>query len=333
VKNEEGELKMKSGIKFLGLALAVGITFAFAACKNPFFPAGKEGKGHSFTIEQVRIPAATFTMGSPTNEPGRAADRETQHQVTLTKGFYMGKYPVTQGQYEAVMGNNPSYFKTPVAPETNTANRPVETVSWYDALVFCNKLSMLEGLTPAYSIVNSTNPSNWGSVPTEWGSPTKDAWDAVVIVDGSTGYRLPTEAQWEYACRAGTTTAFNWGTNYIDDSKANYNAGDVDEFNTVAGTSLERTTAVGSYAPNAYGLYDMHGNVYEWCWDWFDENYGSAAGVAITDPMGASSGSFRVIRGGSWYDSVRSLRSAVRYYTNTHDGYFDLGFRILRPAQ
>ncbi|MCL2154946.1 MAG: InlB B-repeat-containing protein, partial [Leptospirales bacterium] len=173
-------------------------------------------------FEMVLIPAGTFQMGSPTTELYRRTD-ETQHSVTLTTGFYMGKYQVTQEQYFAVMGTNPSDFNgepdywsdwrdTP--PGEIQGKRPVENVSWYDAIVFCNKLSMIEGLTPAYSINGSTNPAVWGTVPTSSNDAT---WDAVSIVSGSTGYRLPTEAQWEYACRAGTTTAYNTNSDTIDD--------------------------------------------------------------------------------------------------------------------
>jgi len=285
-------------------------------------------------LDMLWIPAGSFVMGSPTNELGRVfTSNETQHTVTLTSGFYMGKYAVTQAQYQAVMGTNPSWFTTPVSPETSTAQRPVECVNWYTALVFCNKLSMQEGFSPAYRISGSTDPTAWGSVPTN-GNAT---WDAVIIDADSTGYRLPTEAQWEYACRAGTTTAFNWGSDYIDDRKANYDASYVNANNLVAGTTLARTTSVGSYAPNAWGLYDMHGNVQEWCWDWYG-NY--LAGTQL-DPMGAVSGTNRVFRGGSWYYSGQSLRSACRLNEVPAAAYFivasdnpykvGVGFRVVRP--
>jgi formylglycine-generating enzyme required for sulfatase activity len=261
----------------------------------------------------VWINPGTFQMGSPESEPGRDPI-ETQHKVTLT-GFYMGKYPVTQAQYEAVMGNNPSYFTTPVFPEISTAKRPVETVSWYDALVFCNKLSRSEGLNPAYRINESTDPANWGSVPTGWSSPTKDAWDAVQIVSGSDGYRLPTEAQWEYACRAGTTTAYNTGDTISDDTGWHEN------------NSGGRTHEVGLKTPNAHDLYDMHGNVFEWCWDW----YGPYTSEEQTDPEGPVSGHDRVIRGGSFEMPDPILRSAVRLVPFL--GFFrdaDMGFRLAR---
>jgi formylglycine-generating enzyme required for sulfatase activity len=240
-------------------------------------------------------------MGSPSTEPNRESN-ETQHSVTLTQGFYMGKYQVTQAQYREVMGTNPSNF--------NGNNLPVEQVSWYNTLVFCNKLSMKEGLSPAYSISGSTDPAVWGTVPTS----SNTTWNAVTIVASSTGYRLPTEAQWEYACRAGATTAYNTGA--ISDNTGWYTS-----------NSGSRTHTVGEKPANAWGLHDMHGNVYEWCWDW----YGTYASGAQTDPTGAVSGPNRVLRGGSWYVSGQALRSAYRnnYYPNFR--YLNYGFRLSRP--
>jgi uncharacterized repeat protein (TIGR02543 family) len=265
---------------------------------------------YAILIELVTIPAGTFTMGSPANEPNRLSN-ETQHEVTLT-GFRMGKYQVTQEQYESIMGTNPSFRTTPVSPETSTANRPVEQVSWYDALVFCNRLSMLGGVSPAYRINGSTDPEDWGTVPTN----SDATWNAVQIVEGSTGWRLPTEAQWEYACRARTATAYNWGTDTIDPTQANF------------GFSLNRTTEVGSYASNAWGLYDMHGNVWEWCWDWID-NYDNEV---RTDPTGPVSGSSRVRRGGSMGIPGEYLRSAMREYEVPNYRNNGTGFRLVRPS-
>ncbi|MDR0290779.1 MAG: formylglycine-generating enzyme family protein [Treponema sp.] len=261
--------------------------------------------------DMVRINGGTFMMGSPANEPQRESD-ETQHRVTVSS-FSIGKYPVTQREYQEIMGTNPSHFKGD--------KLPVETVSWYDAIVFCNRLSMREGLRPAYRINGSADPAAWGAAPAD----NNAAWDAVAIVAGSNGYRLPTEAQWEYACRAGTTTPFSTGNN-ITTNQANYD-GNYPYNNNAKGEHRQRTTPVGSFAPNAWGLYDMHGNVSEWCWDWF----GSYSSGAQTDPAGAVSGNNRVGRGGSWYDSGQHLRSACR-----SDGYpyyrlDGLGFRLSRP--
>jgi uncharacterized repeat protein (TIGR02543 family) len=259
----------------------------------------------------IWIPGGTFTMGSPASEPNRSSG-ETQHTVTLSS-FYMGKYQVTQEQYLAVMGSNPSVFKTAVSGESGTPGKlPVERVSWYDALVFCNRLSIAEGLSPAYSISGSTDPIVWGAVPTSINA----TWNAVTIVSGSAGYRLPTEAQSEYACRAGTTTAYNTGDTISDNTGWYYD------------NSGSKTHQVGLKPANAWGLYDMHGNVREWCWDW----YGTYTAGAQTDPMGASSGSFRVARGGGWSSVLAEyLRSAYRYYSTLEVSSTGTGFRLVRP--
>ena len=273
--------------------------------------------GIEIAIEMVQIPAGTFTMGS--NDPNDSHDywsnASPTRQVTLS-AFRMGKYEITQKQYTAVMGTNPSYFHggSGRGPEVGEAQgrRPVEQVRWYNAIVFCNKLSIAEGLSPAYNINGSTNPDDWGAVPS-WSA----TWDAVQIVSGSTGYRLPTEAQWEYAARAGTSTAYSYG------DTAN---GDYMWFWDNSGS---RTHEVGKKLPNPWGLYDMHGNVWEWCWDWWSERYPNEA---QTDPTGAVSGSVRVARGGSWNRSAASARSALRdYLESSQYRSEDDGFRVVRP--
>jgi len=204
--------------------------------------------GKGMKLDLVLIPAGKFMMGSPTSEKERRGE-ETQHEVTLTKPFYMGKYEVTQEQWEAVMGNNPS-------SKTKGAKLPVTNVSWEDCQEFIKKLNA------------KTNG----------------------------GYRLPSEAEWEYACRAGTTTAYSFGDK-ITPKDANY----VD-------SKIDKPVAVGSYKPNAFGLYDMHGNVYEWCEDWYgDYRVGTA-----TDSKGAETGELRVLRGGSFYIFASSARSSNR---------------------
>ena len=254
--------------------------------------------------EMVRINGGTFTMGSPANEPDRN-DNEVQHQVTVSS-FYMGKYEVTQKEYQEVMGTNPSNSKGD--------NLPVTNVSWFDVVEYCNKRSQKEGLTPAYTIS--------GRIPAT-GYPITSA--TVTWNRNANGYRLPTEAEWEYACRAGTTTPFSTGNN-ITTSQANYN-GNNPYNNNAKGTYRESTTPVGSFAPNAWGLYDMHGNVIEWCWDW----YGDYTNMAQTDPTGASSGSGRVRRGGGWGSSAAGVRSADRSGITPSYRSIDRGFRLVRP--
>jgi formylglycine-generating enzyme required for sulfatase activity len=261
----------------------------------------------------VRINGGTFTMGSPSNEPERY-EEEFRHQVTFSS-FYMGKYEVTQAEYESVMGTNPSNFKG--------SNLPVEKVSWYDAVEYCNKLSQKEGLSPAYTIDKSrSDPNNFSN---NWDDNIR--W-LVTWNQNANGYRLPTEAEWEYACRAGTTTPFNTGNN-ITTSQANYN-GSKPYNNNAKGTYREKTTNVGSFAANPWGLYDMHGNVGEWCWNWWDMiGFGS---MEETNPQGVVSGADRVVRGGSWDSYGRNLRSAcrVRVSFSPSDRYNDLGFRLVR---
>jgi formylglycine-generating enzyme required for sulfatase activity len=209
----------------------------------------------------VWVAGGTFAMGSPSSEAGRDSDEGPQHQVTISKGFYMGKYEVTQKEWVAVMGSNPSYFKGD--------NLPVEQVSWFDVIDYCNALSRREGLTPAYTISGS-------------GDSRTVTWNK-----SANGYRLPTEAEWEYACRAGTTSPFSTGNN-ITTSQANYD-GNYPYNNNAKGTYRSQTTAVGSFAANSWGLHDMHGNVWEWCWD----RFGDYASGFQTDPSGAASGADR----------------------------------------
>jgi formylglycine-generating enzyme required for sulfatase activity len=304
--------------------------FAAFGCSG----SGDNGGDSLKSPDMVLIPSGTFTMGSPAGESGRSSN-ETPHQVTITKSFYMSKYPVTQGLYQAVLDYNHSYFthaKGRAAGQDDT-KLPVENVCWYEAIVFCNVLSMMEGLAPVYSINGSTNPTNWSELlgvssiqelftweeEEKWATPAvlsaAAKADAALMVEGANGYRLPTEAEWEYACRAGTATAFNWGTDTAGADKANYDA-----------SNLEKTTEAGKYAPNAWGLYDMHGNVAELCWDW----YGSLTDTAATDPAGPASGTRRVYRGGSYSFDSSGIRSGWRSSIEPGNRYINLGFRVVR---
>jgi len=266
-------------------------------------------------IEMILIPAGSFQMGNPDTSMEYTGNERPVHTVTLSS-FYMGKYEVTQEQWAAIMGSNPSYFTDSPATGEVQSKRPVERVSWYDTFVFCNKLSMKEGLSPAYRISGSTDPAVWGTVPTS----SNSTWDAVEIVAGSNGYRLPTEAQWEYAARGGNGSPGNYtysGSNNVDDVAWYW------------GNSGEKTHEVGKKAPNGLGLYDMSGNVYEWCWDWFDDYYYSSS--PANDPRGAAAGSLRVLRGGCRHHNASLARSSFRYNQDPPVRYDGIGFRLIRP--
>ncbi|MCG3174264.1 MAG: Serine/threonine-protein kinase pkn1 [Myxococcota bacterium] len=216
------------------------------------------------SIEMVWIAPGAFMMGSPSTEEGREDD-ETQHLVTLTKGFWLGKHQVTQAQWRAVMGGDPSHFLGDTVP--------VESVSWDDCQRFVARMNQ--------------------------------------IIPGG-GFRLPTEAEWEYACRAGTAGAYA-------------GAGDLDEMGWYGDNSGRETHPVGQKQPNAWGLYDMHGNVWEWC----EDSYSKYPSGPVIDPLNKS-GSNRLGRGGGWNDYARSCRSAFRYSFSPDLRFSGMGFRLAR---
>ena len=236
-----------------------------------------EDLGNGVKLEMIAIPGGTFLMGSPENEAERQDYESPKHQVTVPS-FFMGKYPLTQAQYQAILGSNPSYFKG--------NNRPVETVSWDDAVLFCQKLSQRKGKS----------------------------------------YRLPSEAEWEYACRAGTKTPFSFGDNITPDL-VNYN-GNYPYKSAPKGKYREQTTDVGTFPPNAFGLYDMHGNVWEWCEDDWHENYINAPtdGSAWNSRSGSNT---KMLRGGSWDYFAGYCRAALRLGHSRDARYYGFGFRVV----
>ncbi|NEQ35207.1 MAG: SUMF1/EgtB/PvdO family nonheme iron enzyme [Okeania sp. SIO3I5] len=237
-----------------------------------------EDLGNGIKLEIVYIPGGSFIMGSPDNEEGREENESPQHEVTL-QPFYMSKYPITQEQYQVLMGQNPSHFQG--------ENRPVESVSWYDAIEFCKKLSRKTGKI----------------------------------------YRLPSESQWEYACRAGTTTPFYFGETITSSELVNYD-GNYPYAYAPKEEFRQETTDVGSFPPNAFGLYDMHGNVLEWCQDVWHNNYDGVPTDGSAWETGGDSNK-RLLRGGCWNYYSWNCRCAWRIYYGAGIPYINGGFRVV----
>jgi len=251
----------------------------------------------------ILISGGTFTMGSPANEEGRASN-EIQRSITLSS-FYISRYTISQREYQDIMGRNPSTFRG--------ENLPVENITWWDALEYCNRRSQKERLAQVYTIDKDKGTATWNR--------------------GAAGYRLPTEAEWEYACRAGTSTPYNTGIKITSD-QANFDGVWKEEVTNEFGATTrilrgeyrEKTTPVGTFAANARGLFDMHGNVWEWCWDL----YGPYPSGTQTNPIGALTGSSRVMRGGSWNNTAENIRSAHRIDYDPGSKAYDIGFRVVR---
>jgi len=267
--------------------------------KSGVAPSGKRMVEPAAGMAFRYIPAGEFEMGSPKSEPGRDDD-ERQHRVRITRGYWMGETEVTQGQYRALTGKNPSEFKR------CGDDCPVEQVSWYDAVRYANALSRKAGLVPCYEI--SGNTVGFKGLDCE-------------------GYRLPTEAEWEYGARAGTTGPF-WTGRCLGTDRANYD-GNYPLEGCSKGKYREHPVRVRSFAANGWGLYEVAGNVWEWVWDWYGEYpYGT-----VTDPLGPSRGSYRVERGGSWDSNAGYCRSARRLIFDPGGRGSDLGFRLARTAR
>ncbi|MBN2183767.1 MAG: formylglycine-generating enzyme family protein [Candidatus Krumholzibacteriota bacterium] len=289
----------------------------------------------------VAIPAGIFMMGSPADEPLRASD-ETQHQVALTMAFYMLSTEVTNQQYaemaqwaydqdpplvtattaslrDALDGSTQELLDLDISDwckisfdggtftvDSGKEDHPVAAVTWYGAVAYCEWLSLREGLPRAYD-------------HTTWQCNGNAPYAAI-------GYRLPTEAEWEYTCRAGTQTPFNTGSCLDAGTEANYN-GNYPYTGCPTGSYAGLTVPVGSYPANTFDLYNMHGNVWEWCNDWYGGDY---SGDDVTDPVGPSTGSNRMIRGGGLFNYAQSCRSAFRPNNVPSEGGQSVGFRPVR---
>jgi formylglycine-generating enzyme required for sulfatase activity len=278
--------------KLLVLLCFLGLMLFLTACPNddPVKPTP------SSIVESVLIPAGTFQMGNTGAYSDQYTDDEKPvHTVTLTKSFYMGKYEITQSQWKTVMGTDPSNFKGD--------NLPIEQVSWYEAVEFCNKLSEKDGLTKCYTINDYDVTCNWSAK----------------------GWRLPTEAEWEYTCKAGTTNDFYSGSltnEYTISLDSN-----LDKIGWYYDNSSDQTHPVGQKQANAFGLFDMSGNVYEWCWDRYSSTY--YTNTTVTDPTGSSEGSLRLLRGGCWYYGADFCRGAHRFSFQPDYRDKGMGFRIV----
>lgn len=254
-----------------------------AACSDD-----DDENGGSTSIDMELIPAGSFTMG---DARGIYEQNERPARTVSLDAFYMSRTEITQQQYEDVMGANPSSSKA--------AKQPVEKVTWHDALRFCNALSEREGLQAVYADIG--------------GNLTADFT--------ANGFRLPTEAEWEYACRAGTSTTYYTGETVADLSRCAWFTGNADG----------RPHDVGQLEANDFGLHDMHGNVFEWCWDWFAPGYYAQA--ENDNPRGPEGGEEKVCRGGSWFVYHYGCRSAFRSMLDPELSGIDIGFRIVRRAE
>jgi formylglycine-generating enzyme required for sulfatase activity len=281
----------------------LGIVFGLTTLASLDFhsPAAQDVKDegrftNSIGMELIKIPAGTFMMGSPKTEAERNDD-EAQHEVKLTKPLFMGIHEVTQGQYEKIMGNNPSHFSLKGQGKDRAkgdlSRLPVEQVSWTQAKEFCKKLS-----------------------------------DSAAEKKSGRTYRLPTEAEWEYACRGKTKTATHYGNEL--NTQANFSRIAPYPIRGKISNDEGNTVEVGNYDPNELSLFDMHGNVHEWCEDW----YGAYETKGVqTDPTGPKMGKQRVFRGGCWLSLGRACRSACRHSLPPDSVHYGIGFRVVAEVK
>lgn len=276
-------------------------------------------KSRSTDLKMVLIDDGQFLMGSASPENGRRPD-EARHEVRIGMPFLLGAYEVTQDEYKRVMKSNPSWFSAigdgkAKVKGRDTSRFPVEQVSWFDAIDFCNRLSQLDGYLPYYKLSNVNRDGD-------------SIANATVEIVGGNGYRLPTEAEWEFACRASTPGPYHYGRENTG-KEANLKPGPATGYGVAPDwPTLERTTDVGSYPANHWHLYDMHGNAAEWCQDWYEREYPQKS--PLSDPTGPVRGTHRVTRGGSWLVNEGSCRSASRASLAPGERSYSQGFRVAR---
>ena len=308
--------------RWRAIAAVVGLVVLVAV--NAFPQAGPMGQDTPLQYESLhigtlrRVPQGTFQRdGTATN-------------TTTVSAFYMSEHAITQAQYVAVTGkDNPSWF----SEGDDTANRPVMRVSWYDTLVFCNMLSIAEGRTPVYTIGGSTDPGDWGEVPTD----RSEAWDAAIMNVAANGYRLPTEAEWMWAAMGATLDARNGAFDASGVNRTGYTKGyagssedgssndRIEDYAWYSDNSGATTHPVGVKRPNELGLYDMSGNMSEWTWDW----WASYPEGQLEDPTGPVSLTGRILRGGSWNTDASHCSVAHRINTFAYFRTSFSGFRVV----
>ena len=310
------EEKMKKAKWFATVLVVASVILCAIGCANP---SGSTGSGNGGAIVNIKVPEGFVLVKGTTITGTESWTPESKvfvsgRQLTIPD-LIVSDHEVTRGEYKALMGSDPStasaYDKDGNELTGDAVlNNPVNYISWYDALVYCNKLSKKENLTPCYTINGSTDPDKWGTVPTS----RDNTWDAATCNFEANGYRLPTEAEWEWLARGGEEYTYA-GSDSVDDV-AWY----------TSNTNDTGTREVKTKAANGYGLYDMSGNVWEWCWDWYGSINESTAAA------GAASGNYRVLRGGSWYFFANDCGVASRYsnYPYYRGNYY--GMRVVRPS-
>jgi formylglycine-generating enzyme required for sulfatase activity len=318
--------------RIIGCTL-LAIVLAFSACGGGGGSPGPVGGSDPIAKdrETVTVNGVTFYLRyvPSTGDSGFQRDGTAGNTSSISNGYWMGETEVTQELFQEIMGTNPSYFLNSPASGEDQVKRPVEWVNWYDAIAFCNKLSLQDGKTVAYSVTVSSTEVDWDnllydSIPTSIDTD----WNAAAINTGATGYRLPTEMEWMWAAMGATeggptVTTNGYGKAFAGSDESNA----IGNYAWHSGNTNGKTHEVGIKDANELGLRDMSGNVWEWCWDW----YGGYPTGQETNYAGAAPGSIRVLRGGGWGYSAASCAVAIRISYNPYFRNGHVGFRVVRP--